>query len=346
LIALLLPAVQAAREAARRTQCASNMKQFVLAIHNHCDATKLLPHRTAGSISAISPHVFLMPYYEQSARFEAWKSLGEPMQGGAKTPERLSVLTTPLSTLLCPSDPNARLASNVDTIYPNDANAARCNIMVSFGDTIYSNQEDGGLSASEIQTYQRGIVGYGRSFGFADITDGLSNTMAISESFSTNPTTNPSAIKSGAIHNANTGELHRTPHIVCLVNGYAAGDKTQVATPAERNFRGNQFTDGRPCATGVTTVLPPNTLSCSRTGTVSQGASGTWGVWTATSFHPGIVNCGVADGAVRTIPNSINCQSNPPLTVTTADNLWVGPSPYGVWGNFGCRNDGISISLP
>jgi prepilin-type N-terminal cleavage/methylation domain-containing protein len=343
LIAILLPAVQAAREAARRTQCASNMKQFVLAIHNHHDATKRLPYRTKGAMGggSISPHVFLMPYYEQSARFEAWKNIGSPMRGGAKTPERLEVLTTPLPMLLCASDPYCRHAGNVDTIYPEEANAARCNIMVSFGDTIYRNQNDAdNLTESEMQTYQRGIVGYGRAFGLADITDGTSNTMAISESFSTHPSVMPNTIKSGAIHNADAGELHRTPRMVCLTNGYAVGDKTRVANPADRNFRGNQFTDGRPCATGVVTVLPPNTLSCSR----NSGASSTWGVWTATSFHPGLVNCGVADGAVRTITNTINCQTVPAITVT--ENLYVGPSPYGIWGNFGCRNDGITITLP
>jgi hypothetical protein len=343
LIALLLPAVQAARESARRTQCTSNMKQFVLAMHSCHDATKFLPCRTFGDAgSAISPHVYLMPYYEQGARFQSWQDIGSPMRGGTKTPERVAILSTPIAMLLCPSDRNSRLASNVDSIYPNEVNSARCNLMISFGDTVYRNQNDNGTTVSDLQSYQRGIVGYGRPFGLAEITDGMSNTLAVSESFSTHAqSVNPTAIADGAIHGADNGQLHYLPHTYCLTNGYAAGNRKLVATVSDRNFRGNQFTDGRPCATGVTTVLPPNTLSCSRN---SSGASGSWGVWTATSLHPGTVNCGVADGAVRVIPNTINCVSNPTITVT--NNRVVGPSPYGIWGNFGCRNDGMTISLP
>ncbi len=70
LIALLLPAVQAAREAARRSQCSNNMKQLALGLHNYHDTFKTFPpggltHRNTGNM--LSWHVLVLPFIEQSA---------------------------------------------------------------------------------------------------------------------------------------------------------------------------------------------------------------------------------------------------------------------------------------
>ena len=77
LIALLLPAVQAAREAARRMQCTNNFKQMGLAVHNFHDSQRGLPPASLGTLR-VGTHAFLMPYMEQSAN---WDRLCRPSLG-------------------------------------------------------------------------------------------------------------------------------------------------------------------------------------------------------------------------------------------------------------------------
>ena len=76
LIALLLPAVQAAREAARRMQCTNQLKQLGLSVHNYHDTYKACPVSGIGGSENHSPFVGLLPYFEQTARFELLSSVG------------------------------------------------------------------------------------------------------------------------------------------------------------------------------------------------------------------------------------------------------------------------------
>src|SRR5437763_14424728 len=79
LVALLLPAIQAAREAARRTQCGNNLKQLGLALHNYISAKKdVLPggyfqeFKTPGGYQGESFFVRLLPYLEEQAIYDRW----------------------------------------------------------------------------------------------------------------------------------------------------------------------------------------------------------------------------------------------------------------------------------
>jgi prepilin-type N-terminal cleavage/methylation domain-containing protein len=131
LVALLLPAVQAAREAARRSQCTNNMKQFGLAIQNFVDARKELPYGAAwhdirlppecdGSANCSGPqcckegrgtiHMFLLPYLEQQSLYRLFNF-------DKKTDEQLMPDGTPIGAaqvpvFACPSDEHPETVSN------------------------------------------------------------------------------------------------------------------------------------------------------------------------------------------------------------------------------------------
>ena len=110
LIALLLPAVQAAREAARRMQCTNNLKQLGLGIHNHHDTYNLLPtfkgeDKVASDTNddykgRYSAFVSLLPFIEQQARYEQISATGMRQCAHVYNPGWVGVL----NALLCPSD--------------------------------------------------------------------------------------------------------------------------------------------------------------------------------------------------------------------------------------------------
>ncbi|MBM4090539.1 MAG: DUF1559 domain-containing protein [Planctomycetes bacterium] len=96
LIALLLPAVQAARESARRVHCSNQIKQLALATQNHHDAQKSFPPGVDRSTSQRSSlFVFLLPYLEGGAFYERWQQSGTG---------RRALAATVLTNLVCPSD--------------------------------------------------------------------------------------------------------------------------------------------------------------------------------------------------------------------------------------------------
>ena len=365
LIALLLPAVQAAREAARRMQCSNHMKQWCLAAHNHHDAYNkfpnvLLQYDDNGTLKDInqngnnvSPNVPLLPFMEQTPRYDAWKSIGGERHGAHPVSAECQPVFKPaIPSLLCPTDPYATQPNLWDANGP-----ARCNIMTSRGDSAYHNHTNKSYntamnaganagatlpSGQRVSTH-RGMIVPWVPISMKHVTDGLSNTMYISESFTTVGTRDTAMIKEGGIHNGNNGNIHYDPVLNCATNGIHATDSTRVKDPTTSNYRGQFWTDARPLTTGVTTILPPNQISCTRDNT----GVNIWGVFTASSFHTGGVNCGVCDGAVRFVSNTVNARDTS-ITVPPQpnDSLEPGPSPFGIWGNFGARNSDSSTGLP
>jgi prepilin-type N-terminal cleavage/methylation domain-containing protein/prepilin-type processing-associated H-X9-DG protein len=124
LISLLLPAVQQAREAARRTQCKNNLKQLGLALHNYHDTHLVFPAASYGysgadvtANPALGTHpsfltqwawgTMILPFVEQGNMWNALNAGSSTLQNAFDDPVRLEKLTTPVAVFICPSDPEA-----------------------------------------------------------------------------------------------------------------------------------------------------------------------------------------------------------------------------------------------
>ncbi len=201
--ALLLPAVQAAREAARRMQCQNNLKQLALAVQVYEESLRSLPPASLWrnlSDMDISNNVrfapnwviLLLPFLEQEAlyqKFDRNKYITDPANRDARGTE--------LSVMLCPSDSFNRVKyagkpGSADTGNHGD-NWARGNYGVNGGlgqqsfnyDQCFYGYRNGWTCAGKTPVWHdprvRGVMGANISSRTADITDGRSNTIMLAE---------------------------------------------------------------------------------------------------------------------------------------------------------------------
>jgi prepilin-type processing-associated H-X9-DG protein len=116
-VALLLPAVQAAREAARRAQCSNNLKQIALALHNYHDTYKSFPPAYTVDADGKPLHswrTLILPFVEQQAIYNQL-DLNEPWN----SPKNQAFNGVAIQTYRCPSDPNAFGCSYVALVGPS-----------------------------------------------------------------------------------------------------------------------------------------------------------------------------------------------------------------------------------
>ena len=174
LIALLLPAVQAAREAARRMQCTNNLKQIGLGLHNYHDINKSLPgYRTyAKSSSVRTPWAWgtiLLPFMEQQPLYDLLDishTTFVQARNGTAGADVLASLAKVLPGYRCPS------SDAPETITIDDVEYGICSYAASrgYGQAGYDSDKGANNGGVSVKTHP-----------FANITDGLSNTIAMGE---------------------------------------------------------------------------------------------------------------------------------------------------------------------
>lgn len=185
LVGLLLPAVQAAREAARRMSCGNNLKQIGLALHNYESANRKLPIGWNGFIDPIQGTTFrwsylagILPYLEQGNVYNNLNlslTLYPPGGGQPPRPIHVPIISTLIPTYLCPSDRSEKVSSPTGVI-----DSAPANYMACFGSGI--NNPNDPSDDGEMDLRSDGIFSNLQWRAFRDCTDGLSNTVSISES--------------------------------------------------------------------------------------------------------------------------------------------------------------------
>ena len=166
LIALLLPAVQAAREAARRTSCSSNLKQIGIALHNYHDTNNRLP---AGSLPTfVSGFTAILPFIEQGNTYDQYN-----FNISYSDPFNQAVLDQEIPIYLCPSMGIGR------TVPERNCNetGAPSSYLLNEGSSPYQRSSNDGVFPLVWPTY--GFTNNTKMFGH--IRDGLSNTIACGE---------------------------------------------------------------------------------------------------------------------------------------------------------------------
>ena len=349
MVGLLLPAVQAAREAARRMSCSNNFKQIGLGLHNYHAAYNKLPMQMGGSRDVgpldndlrLSWMVGLLPFVEQQA---LWEQISNPLVVGATTypamgPSMDDTNYTPWRTQVpayrCPSDPTQPTAGQFGM-----NNYAAC-----LGDTGFESSYNGINEAGAVDghgtwgsaalaRFDRGVF-RGRHFtGFRDVLDGTANTIMCGEIVADamrREIIGAAMMNRGG--NACQGPLTYNVFVdPARPQFYAQTGVDIEGTP--NNARGRRWHDGRPGYASVQTVRPPNSYSYSR------GWNDNFGAYTVTSRHQGGAHVLMTDGAVKFVTDSIEAgNQNRPMPGCDNTGADAGmESPYGLWGKLGTKN--------
>ena len=375
-VALAVPAINSAREAARRSTCKRHLEQIGLGINNYHNAFDMLPMHGTGPTNEFNddccskamqpgkyPHapsfsrhqlsylVGLLPFCEQQ---ELWETISNPHVddrgnywpafGPAPYTAEYQPWNTDVSLYRCPSDPNRGAPT-----------LGRTNYACCVGDSMWRTDNAGWsyfkgskwryggsnqFRRGQVEASVRGVFVPRRVMRYRDVLDGLSNTIVAAEI----------ATYAGDDDFRTTGSRYNGRDNV-LKNPKYCADAGQI-DPERPKFwragdsrpdltsdittRGSRWADFRPIFTQFNTILPPNSEICLR------GSHAQDGVMSSSSRHPGGTHVLMGDGAVIFITDSIESGDDRAPVVYRRDNTHqhgVGDrSPYGLWGALGTRS--------
>ena len=329
LVSLLLPAVQAAREAARRMQCQNNLKQITLALHNYHDLHDSMPTSMTGSdqyadgTAGSGFHSWMariLPQIEQAALHERIHfempladrtdySFDSEYLAYSIDPTHVDapLVASLIPTYLCPSDPESKIQQSVGT--PSAPSSYAANIgwpRQSTGPGVSTPVEKqngviGLLNPSLSDTWQQPRV------RFADITDGLSNTMAVAErviatvyevpgdfGLASISSTTPISMRSYCGGSAKGRSLDRW---VTYCESVSLADSNYSLSHGHIWMSGWTF-----AANHFMPVIPINQRNCHVYGGEDDGMN----LVTPSSHHEGGMQVSMADGSVRFMTESID----------------------------------------
>jgi prepilin-type N-terminal cleavage/methylation domain-containing protein/prepilin-type processing-associated H-X9-DG protein len=300
LIALLLPAVQAAREAARRTQCKNNLKQLGLAVLNYERAQNRLPPSNVVNLTVATTanngpwgvHGRLLPYLEE----EALRNL---VNTGTAWNTQMAIDNVRISVFQCPSDQESQRVRDTGTGSPH---LYATNYGFNLGTWFVFDPNPTGPKVGDGVFFPITTTATISPLRLSQISDGTSKTLAAAE------------VKAWTPYTRNSGPSPTT------IPNNATDAATIVASATEFKDTGHtEWPDGRVHHTGFTATMAPNTVvpyvksgvsydadyNSWQEGKNGSAGSPSYAIVTSRSFHGGQVQVLMVDGSVQSASDSI-----------------------------------------